>query len=224
MNHQELAVQKVQGKKIVTVDFNKAIVPSFDYLGIKYTQAATVTAALEQKADVYVFSGLDSANTSAAQIIEIRALLKKGGRILISRSGNFAHQLFPEYIRSIVNTSNEVANIDIPESEIFNGIEPLDIRYFNNNKREKPTVIADAFRINRSANVEPLSSFVKIHGYLSSNVEARMKALDKIKGFPLVKIKEGTGRATLSAILFEKADTDPVAAKLLVNVLTELAK
>lgn len=224
MNHKELGTEKLQGKKIVAVDFNKAITPSLDYLGIKYKQTTTVTATLGQKADVYIFSGLDSTNTTSSQINEIKSLLQKGGQILITHSGNFSHKLFPEYIRSIVEVPNEVANIDIPESDIFNGIEPLDIRYFNNNKREKPTVIADAFRINRSPNVEPLSSFVKIHGYLSSDVGARMKALDKIKGFPLVKIKEGAGSAILSAILFEKATTDPVAAKLLVNILTGLAK
>lgn len=224
MEHKALGVEKMQGKKIVAIDFNKTLLPSLDYLGVKYKNETNVSTAIRQKADVYIFSGLDSTNTTPAQIAEIKALLQKGRRILISRPGNFSHQLFPEHVRSIVNWSNEVANIDIPESEIFNGIQPLDIRYFNNGKREKPTVITDAFRINRSANVEPLSSFVKIHGYLSSNVDARMKALDKIKGFPLVKIREGAGIAILSAVLFEKATTDPVAAKLLMNILNDLAK
>lgn len=224
MNRKDLGTEKIQGKKILVVDFNHTIIPSLEFLSIKYGQATTVAAAIEKKADVYIFSGLDSTNTTPSQISAIKSLLHKGGQVLINSSASFSPQLFPEYIRSIVDLPSEVANLDIPESAVFNGIEPLDIRYFNANKREKPIVINNAFRINRGPNVEALSSFVKIHGYLSSNVASRIKALDKIKGFPLVKIKEGAGNAILSTILFEKSSTDPIAAKLLVNVLIELSR
>jgi beta-galactosidase len=99
----------------------------------------------------------------------------------------------------------------------------LEIRYFNNNKREIPAAVTGAFRINRNPSVEALASFTKIHGYLSGQIEQRMATLDKIKGFPIVKIKD-TGNIILSAVLFEKATTDPVPAKLLINMLNNLAK
>jgi len=218
-----LGAEKLASKKIIVVDLNKAISPSLDYLGIKYNPIGSVAEAANQKADVYVFSGLDSVNTPAAEIAKIRSLIERGGNVLLTNSGNFAHNLYPEYVRGIVPFPGEIANIDIPESGIFEGIKPLEIRYFNNNKREIPTAIADAFRINRNPSVDALASFTKIHGYLSGQIEQRMATLDKIKGFPIVKIKD-TGNVILSAVLFEKATTDPVPAKLLINMLNNLAK
>ena len=114
--------------------------------------------------------------------------------------------------------------MDIPESPIFDGIEPLEIRYLNNNQRESPSVISGAYRINRDGHVEALASFIKIHGYLSGNVNERMRTLDKIKGFPIVKINDGKGVVLLSEIRLDKAITDPVAGKLLVNMLLDLAQ
>ncbi|MDB5110124.1 MAG: glycosyl hydrolase family 2, partial [Mucilaginibacter sp.] len=218
-----LNTERLKDKKIVVVDLNKTISPALDFLGVKYTAAGSVADAVNQKADVFVFSGLDSVNTPGVEAEKIKALIQHGGNVLLTQSGNYAHFLYPQYVRSVVNVPGEIANMDIPESAIFNGIEPLDIRYFNNNQREKPTVVTDAFRINRDPSVEALASFTKIHGYLSGQVSARMSTLDKIKGFPIVKIKDSQGNAILSAILFEKAVTDPVPAKLLINMLNDLA-
>lgn len=219
-----LNADRLKDKKIVLVDLNKTISPALDFLGVKYTAAGSVANAVDQKADVFIFSGLDSVNSPGAEADKIRALIQHGGNILLTQSGNYAHFLFPQYVRSVVNVPGEIVNMDIPESDIFNGIEPLDIRYFNNNQREKPTVVTDAFRINRDPSVVALASFTKIHGYLSGQVSARMATLDKIKGFPIVKIKDGQGKVLLSAVLFEKSVTDPVPAKLLINMLCDLAK
>lgn len=218
-----LETNRLSGKKIIMVDPKGLLSPAMNYLGIKYTPAVSVANALKQNADVYVFSGLDSVNTSAAEISQIRNLIVKGGKVLLSGSGNFAHLLYPEYIRSVYTGNEEVTTMDIPESDIFDGIEPLETRNFNNNERELPAVLSGAFRINRSPNVQALASFTKIHGYLSGSIPERMARLDKIKGFPIVKIKD-TGSIILSEMMLNKAVTDPVAAKLLVNYLNDLGK
>ncbi|MFA6085666.1 glycoside hydrolase family 2 protein [Mucilaginibacter sp.] len=216
-------VVKLSGKKIAVFDAAKKIIPSLDFLGIKYTTSATLNDVLNQKADVYVLSGLDSLTTTASEIKNIRTLITGGGRVLLSASGSIAHSLYPEYIRSLLKENGEITTMDIPESGIFNGIEPLETRYLNNNRRESPAVISGAYRINRNSNIEALASFVKIHGYLSGDVNARMKRLDQIKGFPIIKIQDN-GQALLSEIRLDKTLTDPVAGKLLVNMLVELCK
>jgi beta-galactosidase len=222
-NKAGLDAAKLSGKKIVVFDADKSLIPSLDFLGIKYTTAATLANVLKQKADVYVLSGLDSLNTTVDEIKSIRNLIANGGKVLLSASGNTAHTLYPEYIRSLLKANGEIAVMDIPESDVFDGIEPLETRYLNNNKRESPSVISGAYRINRNPNVEALASFIQIHGYLSGEVNDRMKRLDQIKGFPIVKITD-KGSVLLSEIRFEKATTDPVAAKLLVNMLLDLSK
>jgi hypothetical protein len=220
-NKSGLDVSKLAGKKVIVLDQDKKITPSLDYLGIKYTTSETLAAILKQKADVYIFSGLDSISSTSDEIKQIRNLVANGGKVLLSASGSVTHMLYPEYIRSFFKGNGEITTMDIPESPIFNGIEPLETRYLNNNKRESPAVLSGAFRINRDANVEALATFSKIHGYLPGDVNARMKRLDQIKGFSIVKIKDH-GVALLSEIRLEKAVSDPVAGKLLVNMLLDL--
>ncbi len=219
-----LNAAKLKGKKIVVYDADKKISSSLDFLGIDYQASATLGDLLKQKADVYVLSGIDSASTSADEIKSIRNLIAVGGKVLLSASGNVAHVLYPEYIRSLLKENGEITMMDIPESDVFDGIEPLETRYLNNDLRERPAVISGAYRINRDPNVEPLASFIKIHGYLSGSVNDRMKRLDQIKGFPIVKIKDHNGNILLSEIMLEKTMTDPVAGKLLVNMLVDLTK
>lgn len=219
-----LDISRFEGKKIIVTDLNKQLSPAMNYLKIKYASAGSVSNALKQKADIYVFSGLDSVNTSVAEISQIRSLVMRGGKVLLSGSGDFAHLLYPEYIRGIYKGNEEVTTMDIPESDVFDGIEPLETRNFNNNERELPAVMSGAFRINRSPNIEALASFTKIHGYLPGNMDDRMERLDKIKGFPIVQVTDQKGRAVLSEMLLGKAVTDPVAAKLLTNMLSSLAK
>jgi beta-galactosidase len=179
---------------------------------------------LKQKADVYVLSGLDSVSTTAEDIKSIRNLIAGGGKVLLSASGDIAHILYPEYIRNVMKANGEITTMDIPESDIFNGIEPLETRYLNNNKRESPAAISGAYRINRNPNVEALASFIKIHGYLPGQVKDRVKRLDEIKGFSIVKIKDHNGEVLLSEMMLDKTVTDPVAGKLLVNMLVDLSK
>jgi beta-galactosidase len=217
-NKQGLNAAKLEGKKIAVFDAGNKIIPSLNFLNIRCTEFSTLADALKQKADVYVFSGLDSL-TTAGEIKQIRSLIAGGGKVLLSASGSsIAHTLYPEYIRSLLKENEEITTMDIPESPVFDGIEPLETRYFNNNKRESPSAISGAYRINRDPNVEALASFIKIHGYLSGNVNERISRLDQIKGFPIVSIRDH-GVVLLSEIRFDKAVTDPVAGKLLVNMV-----
>jgi len=210
-------------KQIAVLDVNKSIVPALDFIGVKYTRTASLADLIKQKANIYVISGLDTTSANADEIKAIRTLIAGGGRVLLTSSGSVAHQLYPEYIRSLLKANGEITTMDIPESDIFDGIDPLETRYFNNDKRESPSVISGAYRINRNEHVEALASFIQIHGYLSGEVNDRQKRLDQIKGFPVVKIKDN-GIALLSEIRLDKAITDPVAAKLLVNMLLDLGK
>ncbi|WCT10429.1 glycoside hydrolase family 2 protein [Mucilaginibacter jinjuensis] len=219
MNKNDLNADVLNNKKILVLDKNKGINEALSFLGVKYTSANTV-ADLQQKADVYILSGLNSLNTNTAETAQIKTLLASGKHVLLSGCGNFVHTLYPEYIRSIVKEDGEVTNMEIPESPIYNGLEPLDLRNFNNNERELPSVMAGAFRINRNENVVQLASFTKVHGYLPGDVNERMSRLDKIKGFPIVKI----GNVILSQMRLDKTLTDPVAGKLLINMLTDLAQ
>lgn len=213
----------LQHKNIVITDPLNKIIPLADLTGLKYQKAVDLALAMKSKPDVLVISGLDSASTSVADVLRIRTFVKNGGKLLLLNPGRLAVSLFPEQIRGMIKEKGEIASMEIPESVVFTGLEPLDLRYFNNDKRENPAVISGAYQVNRAVGTVPLAAFTKVHGYLEGNIYERSKSLDAIRGFPVVRIKD-KGEVILSEFLLEKGTTDPVAARLFINLLLDLAR
>ena len=212
----------VSGKKIGLVDFS-GVKASFDFLGIDYTPLNSVTKALESKSDLLVFSGLDNKNASEQELIRLREYVKKGGKVLLLDSNEASKAMYPEYIAGwMVPSEGDIVNLEIPESEVFSGIEWMDTRYFNNNKQEVPMVCHTVVQVNRHPDLEELTSQTKIHGYISGEMEQRSEAVKKIRGTTIVRIKDDKGIVTLSTMALEKAVTDPIPGKLLTNMLVDL--
>jgi beta-galactosidase len=216
-----LGAETLKGKNIVVFDRSGQIAAVAADLAIGCKKLSSVTEAIKEKSDVLILSNLDSVNTSENELGQIKAFVAAGGKLLLLNSGRLAVSLFPGQVRDIFKENGEIVSIEVPESPLFNEIEPMDTRYFNNNKRENPLVIKNSYKINRGSNVEPLASFLKIHGYLEGNIYERTKKMDGMRGFPIVKIKNN-GTAILSEMMFEKATTDPIAGKLFVNMLKDL--
>jgi len=212
-----------QKKTIITlVDFN-SISTAFDLLKIKHDSFKSVLEALKSKAGIYVFSGLDpTKNCSANDLIQIRRMIATGGKALFLNSENALKSIYPEYITGwFVPEEGDISNMEIPESPVFDGIEPLELRYFNNNKREVPMVCHVALQINRNDHVIPLASHMKIHGYINGEMPERQKYVESIKGFTILQIND-KGTAIISTMAVEKSLTDPVAGKLLSNLINAL--
>jgi beta-galactosidase len=209
-------------KKIAVVDFN-GMNKSLDFLKVKYTAYPTVAAALQAKADVYIFSGLDTVKNCSEQDIQaIRTSINKGAKALVLKSAEAAQKLFPEYITGvIVPTEGDIVNMEMPESPVFDGIGLFDLRYFNNNKTEIPTVCNAALKINRSKEVVELANQTKIHGYINGEMKDRSEYVKTIKGFSILRINKG-GSAIISTMSHDKATTDPIAGRLLTNMINDL--
>ena len=120
-------------------------------------------------------------------------------------------------------SEGDIVNMEVPESPVFDGIGYFDIRYFNNNKTDIPTVCNAAFTINRHANLAELANQTKIHGYINGEMQQRSDYVKSIKGFSILRINQG-GSAIVSGMQLEKATTDPIAGRLLVNMVNDLIK
>jgi hypothetical protein len=206
------------------VDLSKEILPVLDFLHLKHTTLSSIKETFNQKADVYILAGLDSSKISTEEKNEIKLVVEQGGKVLMLNSGQLASTLYPKYIRGVIKANSEIVMMDIPESSVFDDIEPLETRYFNNNKKEVPTVCSGAFQINRIPGMEALASSVEVHGYLQGDIYARSLSLDKMKGFPIIKINDKKGMIILSTMALNKGMIDPIAGKLLSNLLGTLAK
>ncbi len=212
---------RLKGRKITVVDLPGQVLPALDYAGIIYQKAGNILAAIKQKPDILLLNGLNQENAPADQQIQIRSFVKKGGKVLLLNSADIAPSLYPQQIRSVLKDDGEIISMEIPESSVFDGIEPLDTRYFNNNQRENPFVCTASFRVNRGADIQSLASYSEVHGYLEGRISQRQDKLDQIKGYPIVKISD-QGQIILSGVMLQKGTTDPVAGKLLVNMLNNL--
>ena len=207
-------------KKIVLLEKDNQISSALDFLNVKYTKVADVQAALQAKADLIIFNDFKSRLYPEGMWADVRKYIKNGGKVLILNNEEEVKWIFPEYITGwITPTEGDIVSMEIPESPVFNGIDLLELRYFNNNKREIPTVCRAAYQINRHPNVQELASHIKIHGYVEGDMQQRIDYMKKIKGFPLLKITDGRGSAIISSMSLEKAVTDPIAGRLLMNLL-----
>ncbi|NDP20499.1 MAG: glycoside hydrolase family 2 [Paludibacter sp.] len=208
-------------KKIALVDFN-GINKAMDFLKVKHTTFTTLSAAFVAKPDLYIVSGIDSTKCTQAELAQLRTLVDKGAKVLLLNSPDATKKLYPEYITGwIVPTEGDIVNMEVPESPVFDGIGLFDIRYFNNNKAEIPTVCKMAFQINRSLDVIELANQTKIHGYIVGEMMERSEYVKTIKGFSILRINKG-GSAIVSGMNLEKATTDPIAGRLLVNMINDL--
>ena len=80
-------------------------------------------------------------------------------------------------------------------------------------------------KVNRNENLIELAGQMKIHAYIDGGKpEDRIRKIDSMRGLTLLQIKDGKGLATVSTMCTEKADTDPIAGRLLVNMISTLIK
>ncbi len=159
--------------EIVLVDFEN-MKEVFDSLQITTTVSSSVSDALKTKADLYLFAGLDQTkNCTTEEIKQIREFVAKGGKVFLIDSEGAAKEMYPKYIRGwIVPTKGDIVNMEILESPLFDGIEPMDLRYFSNNQREIPTVRRAALTTTRNPNVEEQAAHIKIHVYINGTWRA----------------------------------------------------
>ena len=118
----------------------------------------------------------------------------------------------------------DIAFMERNDYPVFDGLEPLELRYFNNGKREIPVVCTEVFHVNRNENLVELAGHMRVHGYCDFKTpEQHRERVSEFRGFPLVEITNGNGKAIVSGMSVGKASTDPVAGHLLVNMIKVLA-
>jgi len=209
----------VESKKIIVVDLDKKTNPVLDHLNIASKTASDIKAGLSQKADIYIISGINSyKELSKAEIKLIQHKVKKGAKLMLLNSGKKLTEIFPGFISGYIEKPNETAQIDIPESSVFDGLAHMDLRYFNNNKPEKPMVFNGLIQVHKKSEITSLSAACE-HRY--ARIQDRRKEMLTMKGFPIISFENG-GKVILSEMMTDKGLFDPVAAKLLVNMLGNL--
>ena len=141
-------------------------------------------------------------------------------------SKDMVQALFPEYITGvIIPTEGDIVVVERNDDPMFDSLDALDLRYFNNNRREIPLACNATLKAVRDDNVRELASQMKIHAYIDGGApEDRIRKIESMRGLTLLEVTDGDGKATISTITTDRAATDPIAGRLLVNMVNEAMK
>ena len=207
-------------KKIVLLDKDNTKTV-FDFLNINYQPISSIKELLNSKlkTDLCVISGLTACTDEEKELI--RAYQSKGGKLLFLNSKEAVKAIYPEYITGwIIPTEGDIVIMERNDAPVFNDIDVLELRYFNNNKREIPQACTATLKVHRHKNVTELAGQMKIHAYIDGGKpEDRIERIESMRGLTMLQIADGKGEAMISTMCTEKATTDPVAGKLVVNMI-----
>ena len=215
----------VSDKRILFMG-DDASAASLDAVGVPYQRVNSVSEFTKGKkrADLCILSGLGQ--LAAEDASALRSYLNGGGRLLMLDSKDMAQALFPEYITGvIIPTEGDIVVVERNDDPMFDSLDALDLRYFNNNRREIPLACNATLKAVRDDNVRELASQMKIHAYIDGGApEDRIRKIESMRGLTLLEVTDGDGKATISTITTDRAATDPIAGRLLVNMVNEAMK
>ena len=146
---------------------------------------------------------------------ELRRFVISGGRVLLLHAGAKLPSLFPDQVKAYRTCPSEIVSMHIPESPVFNGLEPLDLAWFELGGGRIPRACRGVYQIeSRRADTSMLAEVVDIHGYLKTPAD-----LAKYSGTPLVQLNHGKGKMIASEMMLFEASQDPIAGRLLTNLI-----
>jgi hypothetical protein len=149
---------------------------------------------------------------------ELRGFVMSGGRVLVLSAGSTLSSLFPDQVKAFRSCPGEIASMTIPESPVFDGLDPLDLAWFELGEGRLPRACRGVYQIDsRQSDIKMLAEVIDIHGYLKTT-----KDLAKYRGSPLVEIDAGKGKVIASEMMLFEASRDPIAGRLLANIIKTL--
>lgn len=216
------AIDNNVGRQIALLD-GDSMAQVFDQMGFSYKTFDSVDkmlAKISAAKNICVLSGI--ATLTSDEITRLRTFTDNGGHLIILNSNEVAQQIYPEYITgNVILTEGDIVVMERDDEPIFDGLDPLDLRYFNNGRREIPLACNAMVKAVRNANVKELASHMKIHAYIDGGKpEDRIAKIESMRGLTLFEISSANdGKCLVSTMCTDKAVTDPIAGHLLLNML-----
>jgi hypothetical protein len=147
----------------------------------------------------------------------IDQFVKEGGRALFLNPGMRLAERYPSLVADYRACEGQIVSLQVPESRVFSEIEPLDLSWFERGAGNIPLACSGAYRVNRQPEITCLASTVDIHGYLQTPED-----VVRVSGSPLVELRAGEGTILASEMLVEADFRDPIAGRLLSNLIHHL--
>jgi hypothetical protein len=184
--------------------------------GIKAQNIASLKELSNLNPNLLIISGLKAADGEL-----LKQWLQNGGKAFVLNAGDELPKLFPDKVASYRSTTEgKMVQLHIPESPVFNGLQVLDLAWFELGNRQKPIACHGTYRpVKDTVDVSSLAWECDRHAYLSKPGD-----ILPISGSPLLEIRHGQGRLVASEMVFAANDQDPIARRLFNNVILDLLK
>jgi hypothetical protein len=164
-------------------------------------------------AEVLVVPSAETRLQDPKQMEQIREFVTAGGRALLLKPGRVLPDLCPDQVQGYRKAEGENAWMWRPESSAFEGLAPLDLSWFDMGRDTIPKACSGTYRVSYlRRDVSVLAYCMDRHGYLK-----RPEQMTEFGGSPLLQIHLGKG--TLIASEMELGSEDPIATRLLGNLL-----
>jgi hypothetical protein len=149
---------------------------------------------------------------------KLKAFVEGGGRVLLLQAGDDLVKLFPQQVKSYRKTQGEIVTMQIPESPVFDGIDPLDTSWFQMGERALPYACSGTYETDRT---QPGTATLA----LQCTIHPDLKKAEYFKeaGAPIVEIRLGKGTVLASEMMLSAKEKDPIAGRLLRNMLQSLS-
>lgn len=170
-----------------------------------------------QPGDILIMGDLGAWNKSADGPAKLKAFVENGGKVLILQPGADLTKLLPEIVMSYRKTQGEIVSMAVAESPVFTDLQPLDMAWFEMGPGKLPLACGGTYEVNRSQpGVSTLAHECDIH------VDLKPGQFFQIAGTPILEVRLGKGRLIASEMMLAAQARDPVAGRLLANMLGRL--
>ncbi len=161
----------------------------------------------------------DASKLKDSSVKQLLSYCNGGGRLLLLHPGKALTRFLPNAVTSFRPVKGEIVTFAIPESPVFDGIEPLDLSWFEVHTGKFPYACGGIYQVDRTkSNINTLADYCELHGYL-----IKREDIYKFTGTPLIEARIGRGVILASEMMTESAPNDPIAQRLLSNMISSLA-
>ena len=219
-NKNWLEVKRISEEKNIHVfDISGETYEILDFMNIKYQKLKDLTQMRLIDSDLLIIANLDTDEEVPYGWEDTNKIVSNGTNVLLIHPGKHMQWLKYSKIESIYHRKARIVNMHVPEHGAFDGIEPLELAWWQQEGRERPRAATRSYRLKKNHGMTSLATYIRPHTGLGG---IREETYYEMNGTPLIELKDKKGVLIASEMEVNMGDKDPVAAKLLVNLINSL--
>jgi hypothetical protein len=187
---------------------------------LRQAGVCTAIASLDALAgqQLLIIAAADQVLAQPGAADRLHRFLTAGGRALLLHPRSQLVALYPSQIGAYRDVEGENVWMKIPEADVFAGIEPLDLCWFQQASTSVPRACSGVYHVSHDQqDATVLAHVIDRHGYLK-----KPEDVVGISGSPLIELRVGQGLLIASEMMLDAAAQDPVAGRLLANLTRRL--